>query len=151
MKRIFILCTCLTFFLLGIQAQIKGNEIRVIVSPDHTDWTYQLNEKCTFRIQVYKAQNLLPGAVIDYELGPEMYPTEKKEGIVLKNGELTVKSQMNKPGFIRCKVKAHVNGRTYDGIAAAAYAPDQITAKVQNPADFDEFWSNSLAEARKTP
>lgn len=151
MKRILMLSLCLLFLLSGIQAQIRGNEIRVVVSPDHIDWTYQPKEKCMFRIQVYQAQNLLPGAVIDYELGPEMYPTEKKEGVVLKNGELTVKSQMDKPGFIRCKVKAHVNGRTYEGIAAAAYAPERITATVENPKDFDEFWSNSLAEARKTP
>ena len=80
MKRIVTYCIYLFFFLIGIQAQIRGNEIRVVVSPDHIDWTYQPKEKCTFHIQVYKAQNLLPGAIIDYELGPEMYPTEKKEG-----------------------------------------------------------------------
>ena len=125
MKRIYLIYITL-LSLLPIQAQIRGNEIRVIVSPNHTDWTYQLKEKCTFNIQVYKAQNLLPGAVIDYELGPEMYPTETQKGIVLKNGEITVKSSMDKPGIIRCKVKAHVNGRTYEGIAAAAYAPDKI-------------------------
>ena len=66
MKRILLLCTCLTFLLSSIQAQIRGNEIRVVVSPDHIDWTYQLKEKCAVRIQVYQAQNLLPGAVIDY-------------------------------------------------------------------------------------
>ena len=119
MKRIALFCSALVLTLLTLQAQIRGNEIRVVVSPDHTDWTYQPKEKCSFRIQVYKAQNLLPGAVIDYELGPEMYPTEKKQGVVLKNGELTVKSSLKQPGFIRCKVRAHVNGRTYEGIAAA--------------------------------
>lgn len=150
MKRIYLIYIVL-LSLLPIQAQIRGNEIRVIVSPNHTDWTYQLKEKCTFNIQVYKAQNLLPGAVIDYELGPEMYPTETQKGIVLKNGEITVKSSMDKPGFIRCKVKAHVNGRTYEGIAAAAYAPDKIQAKVKNPEDFDIFWSKALEEARWTP
>ena len=101
MKRIYLIYIVL-LCLLPIQAQIRGNEIRVVVSPNHTDWTYQLKEKCTFNIQVYKAQNLLPGAVIDYELGPEMYPTEIKKGIVLKNGEITVKSSLDKPGFIRC-------------------------------------------------
>ena len=150
MKRIYLIYIVL-LCLLPIQAQIRGNEIRVVVSPNHTDWTYQLKEKCTFNIQVYKAQNLLPGAVIDYELGPEMYPTEIKKGIVLKNGEITVKSSMDKPGFIRCKVKAHVNGRIYEGIASAAYAPEKIQAKVKNPNDFDDFWDKALEEARQTP
>jgi len=151
MKRIALFCSALVLTLLTLQAQIRGNEIRVVVSPDHTDWTYQPKEKCSFRIQVYKAQNLLPGAVIDYELGPEMYPTEKKQGVVLKNGELTVKSSLKQPGFIRCKVRAHVNGRTYEGIAAAGYAPEKIQAKVKNPQDFDEFWKKTLEEARRTP
>lgn len=151
MKRIALLCSALVLTLLTLQAQIRGNEIRVVVSPDHTDWTYQPKEKCSFRIQVYKAQNLLPGAVIDYELGPEMYPTETQKGVVLKKGELTVQSSMNRPGFIRCKVRAHVNGRTYQGIASAAYAPEKIQARVQNPDDFDAFWTKTLEEARRTP
>lgn len=151
MKHILLLCACFLLPAFPVRAQIRGNEIRVVVSPDHTDWTYRPQEKCTFRIQIYKAQNLLPGVVIDYESGPEMYPTEKKEGILLKHGELTVRSQMDKPGFVRCKVKAHVNGQTYEGIAAAAYAPEQIQAVVKNPADFDTFWNQSLTEARKVP
>ena len=66
---------CVTF----LSAQIRGTEITVVVSPDHTDWKYQLKEECSFTIQVYKAQNLLPGVVIDYELGPEWYPGGKEE------------------------------------------------------------------------
>ena len=152
MKHIILSFICLLLaFPVSLNAQIRGNEIRVVVSPDRSDWTYRPKEKCTFRIQVYKAQNLLPGAIIDYELGQEMYPDEKKESVTLKNGELTVSSRLDKPGFVRCKVKAHVGGRTYEGIAAAAYAPEQIKPVVGNPDDFDSFWSRSLEEARKTP
>ena len=28
-----------------VLAQIKGSEIRVVVSPDHTDWTYRLKKR----------------------------------------------------------------------------------------------------------
>ena len=76
-----VFCCCVTF----LSAQIRGTEITVVVSPDHTDWKYQLKEECSFTIQVYKAQNLLPGVVIDYELGPEWYPVEKKKGVLLKD------------------------------------------------------------------
>ena len=78
-----VFCCCVTF----LSAQIRGTEITVVVSPDHTDWKYQLKEECSFTIQVYKAQNLLPGVVIDYELGPEWYPVEKKKGVLLKDGK----------------------------------------------------------------
>ena len=139
------LCTASMF------AQIRGNEIRVVVSPDHSDWTYRLKEKCTFTIQVYKAQNVLPDVKVDYELGPEWYPTEKKDGVSLKDGKLTVSSSMNTPGFLRCKVKAYVGNKTYDGMATAAYAPESIRAHAVNPSDFDNFWEGTLKEARQVP
>ena len=84
----FILGFLVAFFTsLSLCAQIRGNEIRVVVSPDHTDWVYSLKEKVRFHVQVFKAQNLLPGVVIDYELGPEMYP-EVKSGAVISAVDL---------------------------------------------------------------
>ena len=82
-----------------VLAQIKGSEIRVVVSPDHTDWTYRLKEKCTFTVQVYKAQNLLPDVKIDYELGPEWYPVEQKEGVLLKDGKKTLSGSSDFDAF----------------------------------------------------
>ena len=119
MKNVTLLFAVL-LYMLTASAQIRGNEIRVVVSPDHTDWVYGLNEKSTFTIQVWKAQNLLPGVTIDYELGPEMYPTDIKKGVVLKDGTLKVQGVMKTPGFLRCKVKAQVDGRTYEGLATSA-------------------------------
>lgn len=83
MKNVTLLFVIL-LYVFTASAQVRGNEIRVVVSPDHADWVYGLNEKSTFTIQVWKAQNLLPGVTVDYELGPEMYPTEIKKGVVLK-------------------------------------------------------------------
>ena len=64
MKRIesflFAFLCCVTL----ANAQIRGNEIRVVVSPDRADWVYGLNEKCTFTVRVVKAQNLLPDVKI---------------------------------------------------------------------------------------
>ena len=150
MKKILSLFFCLLCTLL-VSAQIRGNEIRVMVSPDRADWKYGLNEKCTFTVRVLKAQNLLPGVTVDYELGPEMYPTETKTGVVLKDGKLTLKGTMKTPGFLRCKVKAHVDGRTYEGLATAAYAPEELRPVSQLPDDFLKFWETTLANARQTP
>ena len=151
MKHFLICIIALLTFGQVTHAQIRGNEIRVVVSPDHTDWTYELNEPCCFTVQVFKAQNLLEGAVIDYAIGPEMYPTETKEQVVLKTGKLELKGKMSQPGFFQCKVKAHVEGRTYEGLAKAAYAPAQIVATAENPTDFDSFWANAIEQARQTP
>ena len=121
MKRVFSLFLCL-LCVCAVTAQIRGNEIRVVVSPDHSDWVYRLNEKCTFTVRVLKAQNLLSDVKIDYELGPEMYPTEVKKDVVLKDGTLKLQGTMKTAGFLRCKVKAHVDGRTYEGLATSARA-----------------------------
>ena len=151
MKKVTFLLLALGLCVSFATAQIRGNEIRVVVSPDHNDWTYQLGEKCTFTVRVVKAQNLLPNVTVDYELGPEMYPTEIRKDVVLKDGSLALKASMKTPGFLRCKVKAHVDGRTYEGLATAAYAPERLQPVSQLPADFNEFWAGTLAEARKTP
>lgn len=150
MKKLSFLFVCLLCVCTSV-AQIRGNEIRVLVSPDRADWTYGLNEKCTFTVRVLKAQNLLPDVTIDYELGPEMYPVETKKSVLLKSGELKLKGTMKTPGFFRCKVTAHVDGRTYEGLATAAYAPEQLQPVTELPADFADYWANTLTYARKTP
>lgn len=150
MKKIFLIFCCLCH-LFAMLAQIRGNEIRVQVSPDHADWKYNLNETCTFTIQVFKAQNPLSEVTIDYELGPEMYPVESKKGVMLKNGKLTLRGSLKTPGFLRCKVKAYVGGRTYDGLANVGFAPDKLSPIAECPADFRDFWANELALARTMP
>lgn len=49
-KILGMFCLLLYLCTAPVLAQIKGSEIRVVVSPDHTDWTYQLKEKCTFTV-----------------------------------------------------------------------------------------------------
>lgn len=78
-------------------------------------------------------------------------PLRKKNGVVLKDGKLTLKGTMKTPGFLRCKVKAYVDGRTYEGLATAAYAPEELRPVSQLPDDFLKFWENTLANARQTP
>ena len=76
---------------------------------------YRLNEKCTFTVRVLKAQNLLPDVKIDYELGPEMYPTEVKKDMVLKDGTLKLQGTMEDCRLLALQGQAHVDGRTYEG------------------------------------
>lgn len=151
MRKVTVLSFLVLLCIGAVRGQIRGNEIRVVVSPDHNDWEYALGEKCTFTVRVVKAQNLLPDVTVDYELGPEMYPTEKKEGVVLKDGMLKLRSSMKTPGFLRCKVKAHVDGRTYEGLATAAYEPDKLRPVSQLPDDFQSYWSETLRKARELP
>ena len=141
----------LLLLLFAILPCTKAQLVKVIVTPDHTDWKYKAKENATFTIQVMTHNNLIRDAVIDYELGPEKYPTEQKQNVVLKDGTTTLKASLKEPGFLRCKVTAKVNGKNYTSMATAAYEPEKIQATVANPDDFDQFWNNAITEARKLP
>lgn len=123
--------------------------IKVIVAPDHKDWTYKLNEEAKFSVQVIQYGNLLENVTVDYEAGPEALPDVKKEGVVLKNGKMEFSGKMKVPGFYRLRVWAVVDGRRYEGLATAGYEPEKIVPTVKDPADFDAFWTGAIAEARK--
>lgn len=148
MKTLLLLLA--TVCVLPVAAQIRGYNIQVNVVPDHQDWTYKVGETATFRISVTKSATPLAGAVIDYEAGPEMYQDVKKTAVVLKDGTLTVKGKMSKPGFYRVDVKTTIGGKEYKGACAAAFSPGQLKPTTVNPADFDQFWQNAISEARHT-
>ena len=148
MKTLLLLLA--TVCVLPVAAQIRCYNIQVNVVPDHQDWTYKVGETATFRISVTKSATPLAGAVIDYEAGPEMYQDVKKTAVVLKDGTLTVKGKMTKPGFYRVDVKTTIGGKEYKGACAAAFSPEQLKPTTVNPADFDQFWQNAISEARHT-
>lgn len=147
MKKYFVLLV-LVLTILPISAQIRGNNIVVIVSPDHQDWNYKVGEKATFNVQVLKSSTLVDNVQVDYEAGPDMYP-EVKKSTTLKDGTMKYSATMSKPGFYRFKVKAHVNGKEYTGISTAAFSPEKLQPYAQCPKDFDDFWKKALDEARK--
>ncbi|MDR3262437.1 MAG: acetylxylan esterase [Tannerella sp.] len=153
--RKYLLFFCSLWFMLGtvwyVQAQPAQQLVDVVVSPNHTDWKYKSGEEVTFSVQVYRFDNLLKNVTIDYELGPEFFPTVEKKGVVLKDGKTTLKATMKEPGFLRCRVVAKVDGKDYAGLATAAYDETKIQPATADPQDFDTFWTNAIEEARKTP
>ena len=134
--------------LLPLSAQIRGNNIVVTVEPDHQDWHYQTGEKAQFVVEVRKSGTLLDGVSIDYATGPEMYQTVRKS-TVLKDGTMKLYGTMTEPGFFRVDVTAHVDGKDYRGACAAAFAPDRLQPSTVMPQDFEQFWREAIAEARK--
>lgn len=144
---VFIL---LVMSLLPLHAQIRGNEITVMVTPDHKDWTYQVGETCQFTISVLRSGTLIDNALVDFEAGPEMYPEVKKTGVILKDGTMKHQGTMKVPGFYRVSVTAHVNGKDYKGACSAAFSPEKLQPSTVMPNDFHQFWQEAIAEARKT-
>lgn len=147
--RVIAQFTLLLAISMTAAAQSGTQLVKVIVSPDHHDWTYKVNEKALFTVQVLKYGNLMENVTINYEAGPETLPDVREEGVVLKKGKTEFSGTMKVPGFYRVRVWAVVDGRRYEGLATAAFEPEKIQPTVKDPADFDSFWRNAIAEARK--
>lgn len=151
MKKIgFIALLMLLLGQLQVGAQIRGNHINVVVVPDHQDWNYKVGQTAQFKVSVTKSSTLMDNVTVDYEAGPEMYPDVKKRGVVLKDGTMTWKGKMTKPGFYRLTVTAHVGDKDYKGSCTAAFSPEQLKPTTIEPQDFDQFWTKVLEEARWT-
>ena len=148
MKRLLLQSIFISFSFIAF-SQPPATLIKVIVSPNHKDWTYKVNEEAKFSVQVLQYGNLLENVNVDYETGPEMLPDLKKEGVILKNGKIELTGTMKSPGFYRVKVTAIVDGKRYEGLASAGFEPEKIQPTVKDPADFDSFWNNAISEARK--
>ena len=136
---------------LRVEAQPARKLIDVVVSPDRTDWKYKAKEEVTFTVQVFRNENLLEDVVVDYELGPEYFPVKTEKDVLLKNGKTTLKASLKEPGFLRCKVVAKVEGRNYEGMATVAVDEERIQPTTEDPKDFDSFWNQAIADARKIP
>lgn len=136
---------------LRVEAQPARKLIDVVVSPDRTDWKYKAKEEVTFTVQVFRNENLLEDVVVDYELGPEYFPVKTENDVLLKNGKRTLKASLKEPGFLRCKVIAKVEGRNYEGMATVAVDEERIQPTTEDPKDFDSFWNQAIADARKIP
>ena len=150
-KTGFIILLLALFSAMSVSAQIRGNSISVDVVPDHQDWRYEVGQTAQFKIMITREHTLLNNVTIDYEAGPEMYPEVKKQGVVLKDGTLTLKGKMTKPGFYRVDVKAMIDGKEYKGACSAAFSPELLQPTTVMPQDFSEYWHRAVSEARQVP
>jgi len=151
MRKFSVVFLLTIFFgLLPVEAQIRGSNIMVLVEPDHADWNYQVGDTATFTVSIRRSAAVMSNVLIDYEAGPEMYPDVQKKQVLLKDGTMKWTARMNKPGFYRLSVTAHVDGKDYQGACAAAFSPEKLQPTTVMPDDFKDFWNNAVVEARKT-
>jgi len=148
---LFVAILVLLANVFAVSAQPARTLIDIKVVPDRSDWSYKANEEVTFSVEVRKNGNFMKDVAVDYEIGPEFFPEVRKKGVLLKNGKTELKAKMGTAGFLLCKVKARVDGYDYEGMANVAVDAGRILPTTADPADFDEFWSSAIAQARKTP
>jgi cephalosporin-C deacetylase-like acetyl esterase len=139
-------------FFLNLDAQPPVARIKIIVAPDHTDWTYKVNEKVKFNISVLQEGNLVKGVKLVYQTGLEKMEPDKRDSLVLTSGITTIDAGTLKfPGFLRCVATVKINGKEYRGLGTAGFDPLKIAPTVDNPEDFVQFWEQAKLEASKIP
>ena len=131
LKRLIFLYLFASLCWSEVLSQPVEQLIKVIVAPDHDDWTYKTGESAKFTITVIQNGNPLRDVKIRYQTGPEkLDPTIKKENVILPKGTLTVDGgTLKSSGFLRCAVEAEVEGKIYKGLATAGFDPKTIRGR----------------------
>lgn len=152
-RKTFIFCIAIAWLLaLPSFAQDRIGLVQVRVATDRADWRYEPGQPVKFRITAIQDGHPLAGAKITYRVGPEMMPPRVEQTVALTGSEITVDGgTMNEPGFLRCIATVELNGKTYRGLATAAFEPDKIKPTVEDAADFDGFWTAGKAALGKLP
>lgn len=134
-------------------AQPVEQFVKVVVAPDHDDWTYKPGELVTFQISVLRNGNPLKNATVSYQIGPEkMDAVIKKDGVQAPKGVLTVNGgTMKIAGFLRCTAEVQYEGKTYKGLATAGFDPLTIRPTVEEKADFKTFWDQAKSDLAAIP
>ncbi|HZJ21331.1 MAG TPA: acetylxylan esterase [Pricia sp.] len=141
-----------TFYL---TAQPSKQLVEVIVSPNHTDWTYNVGEQAEFSINVLRNNVPIEGVKITYKIEPDPGYREVKiwdEGTLSLNHKTNVKApKFKEAGFLRCTATVTVDGEEYSSYATAGFAPYKIKPTTTLPSDFEAFWDKGKEELAQIP
>lgn len=139
-------------FCLAISGQESLGTYQIRVSLDRADWTYELDRPAKFSIATTLNNAQVSGLPVKYSCGQEMMPPSIEKTVISTGQPIVVESTgMKQPGFYRCIASVEKDGRTYRGLATAAFRPDQIKPVVAEPSDFDKFWNDGKSTLAKIP
>lgn len=143
-------CLLLLAWCVGGQSLVYGENIKVVVTPDHEDWKYITGDSVRFIVNI--SGDVAKEYSVSYEIGPERMTPIVKESFQSSHSNFVIRGgTMHSPGFLRCTVTVTIDEKSYSETATAAFEPEQIKPTVKCPRDFKKFWTETLREARKVP
>lgn len=150
--RISFLSTLFLLLSLTVFSQPVQRLVKVSVVPDSPTWNYKVGNKVKFTVSVTQSGIPVKNVSVRYTLSEDMLEPFKTENITLKEGEIEIQGNtLKKPGFLRCRVYATVDGVEYEGRGTAAFSPELITPTTKMPDDFLEFWKKAKEDNKKIP
>lgn len=152
MKRVFllILALCISGLALAENYPHRSDYLWTTV-PDHADWLYQTGQKAKVEVSLYR-YGMPVDALVEYEIGDDMLPSDSKGSVQLKGGRAVVNMGSRKtPGFRDLRLKATVDGAVYSHHVKLGFSVDKIQPFTKLPKDFVSYWESTIAEAEKFP
>lgn len=140
------------FLALPMLAQERVGAVQVRVATDHDDWRYKPGQPVRFHIVAVQDGHALTNGTLSVQIGPEGVVPKVDQKVQLSANGVTVDGgTMKEPGFLRCVATFERNGKTYRGLATAAFEPEAIRPTQTDPPDFDQFWAAGKAELAELP
>jgi cephalosporin-C deacetylase len=150
--KIFLSVISALIFSVSLSAQPRRELVKVLVSPDHASWTYEIGEQAEFTVTVLRNNVPLEGIEINYVIQPELVEIWDEGTIILTDGEIKIRAKkFTEPGFLRCTATVEVDGKEYSSYATAGFSPDKIEPTTSLPSDFEAFWNKGKEDLAKVP
>lgn len=128
------------------------SDVLWVTVPDHADWTYETGDKPEIEVQLFKYGIPVDNVKLNYEIGGDMMPADKKGSVILKNGKAIIKpGTMNDPGFRDCRLTATIDGTDYKHHVKIGFSPEKISPYTKMPSDFEAFWQQNKDELKDLP
>lgn len=122
-----------------------------VTVPNHADWLYHTGEEASVEVQFYK-YGIPRDGQLTYEVADDMLEADRRGKATLKGGRATVNmGTARKPGFRDLRLSLTLDGQTYTHHVKVGFGADKIKPYTQEPADFMDFWKQSLDELKKVP
>ena len=139
MKRVLI--SCLVLFCVLAHAQ----ELEFKITADHADALYRCGEEAVLTIAAAgtNGQPVASGQVKVMLDNWSDRNVEEKTIDLAQGNPFTVKGRLDKPGFLRLRVKSaekDAKSKTW----GVGYDPQLLRKASPSPADFDSFWAESM-------
>ena len=122
---------------------------------DRSSQCYSVGDEASVTINVWGNGELLRSGVLTVVFTNDGLDKVAEPVVVDlgKDNPITLKATLEFPGFLQvlATAKSADGSTSKSALAGVAFDPEKIEPGLPQPVDFDDFWSESKAEVRKTP
>ena len=123
------------------------------VDVSHADWGYRVGDTAVFTVRATRGGVAVAGVPMVVQVGAERMRAQRVDTVVSTTVGVTVRAALQAPGFLRLTARPLVSSPAPEtsAMATAGFSAEGIEARVDNPSDFDAFWREAVADARRVP